>query len=288
MNIIENYMTKNRCFKQDKRIVPIGVMVHSDGCKAGTKAKVWYNKWNNVIVSKAVHFFIDDTEAVKYLHAESGYVTRGWHCAGKGNDLYVAFEMCEPKDNKDKIYFEKIYKNAVELTAHLLKEVVKTDEVNDTTVLCHADGYKKGIASNHADIYHWWKYHNKTMDDFRNDVKLKLIELNKPIISNDIQYSYDYYIINKGDTLSKIALTYNTTIDKLMKLNNLTNVNLISIGQKLTINKYQIYVVKNGDTLSKISLVFLHDENRFKDIMKWNSLSTTIIRVGQKIRIKIE
>jgi hypothetical protein len=38
-------------------------------------------------------------------------------------------------------------------------------------IICHADGHKLGIASNHGDIYHWFKKHGKTMDDVRKDVK---------------------------------------------------------------------------------------------------------------------
>ena len=29
-----------------------------------------------------------------------------------------------------------------------------------------------GIASNHADVGHWWPKHGKSMDDFRTDVKM--------------------------------------------------------------------------------------------------------------------
>jgi N-acetylmuramoyl-L-alanine amidase len=244
MKIVEMYLTKNRCFKQDKKIKPIGVMVHSDGCKAGVKARDWFKRWNTSLVSKAVHFFVDDIEAVKYLHAEKGHVTRGWHCGsgkkGSGNDLYIGFEMSEPKDYRDKIYFEKVYNNAVELTAYLLKEVVDTTVVNENTVLCHADGYKKQIASNHGDIYHWWKYHNKDMDDFRKDVKAKLADMikDKPVKEKKDE-TYTVYTVKKGDTLSKIArdlLGDFSRYPEIMTLNNLTSTSL-KIGQKLNIPK---------------------------------------------------
>lgn len=45
-----------------------------------------------------------------------------------------------------------------------------------------------------------------------------------------------YYIVKKGDTLSYIAKKYNTTVDNLVKLNNIKNKNLILVGQKLKIN----------------------------------------------------
>ena len=43
------------------------------------------------------------------------------------------------------------------------------------------------------------------------------------------------YIVQKGDTLSKIAKKYNTTIDALVKANNISNPNLIKVGQELII-----------------------------------------------------
>ena len=39
------------------------------------------------------------------------------------------------------------------------------------------------------------------------------------------------YTVVKGDTLSKIAKKYGTTVDTLVKLNGIKNKNLINIGQ---------------------------------------------------------
>ena len=44
------------------------------------------------------------------------------------------------------------------------------------------------------------------------------------------------YTVKKGDTLSEIAVKYKTTVSALQKLNNIKNVNLIYVGQKLTIS----------------------------------------------------
>ena len=38
------------------------------------------------------------------------------------------------------------------------------------TILCHKDASDLGLASNHADILHWFKLYNKTMDDVRHRV----------------------------------------------------------------------------------------------------------------------
>ena len=44
------------------------------------------------------------------------------------------------------------------------------------------------------------------------------------------------YTVKPGDTLSEIAETYNTTVEKLAKLNNIKNVDLIFIDQVLIID----------------------------------------------------
>lgn len=40
-----------------------------------------------------------------------------------------------------------------------------------THILDHREGHALGIASNHADVGHWFPRHGKTMDDFRAAVK---------------------------------------------------------------------------------------------------------------------
>lgn len=43
------------------------------------------------------------------------------------------------------------------------------------------------------------------------------------------------YIVKAGDTLSKIANTFQTTVDEIMTVNNLADPNNIKVGQRLTI-----------------------------------------------------
>ena len=45
----------------------------------------------------------------------------------------------------------------------------------------------------------------------------------------------EYYIVKKGDNLTKIAKRYKTTVEQLVKWNNIKNPNLIKIGQKLRV-----------------------------------------------------
>lgn len=67
------------------------------------------------------------------------------------------------------------------------------------------------------------------------------------------------YKIKWGDTLSQIALNFNTTIRSLVNLNNIKNPNIIYAGEKIIISynfnneTRKKYKVKWGDTLSEIA-----------------------------------
>ena len=73
-------------------------------------------------------------------------------------------------------------------------------------------------------------------------------------------------IIKWGDTLSQLALDYDTTVEELVELNNIENPNLIYAGDTLLVpangssqggtSDETIYIVKKGDTLSQIALDF--------------------------------
>lgn len=98
---------------------------------------------------------------------------RGWH-AGDGtsgksaNDTHISFEICEDGLD-DPAYFRQAYRAAAELTAMLCAQY-GLDPLADGVVICHQDGYKRGVASNHGDVLHWFPRHGKTMDDFRAEV----------------------------------------------------------------------------------------------------------------------
>lgn len=87
------------------------------------------------------------------------------------------------------------------------------------------------------------------------------------------------YVVKAGDTLSKIAQTYGTTVDYLARINNISDKNLIYIGQVLKIAKNgnasaNTYTVIAGDTLSEIAQKYnttvseLASKNGIDDINK--------------------
>ena len=211
MNLIKLIFTKNACYKAGKTIAPKGIMVHSTGASNpwlkryvgpddGLLGKNQYNNhWNqNKPGGKqvCVHAFIgklEDGSIATYQTLPWNH--RGWHSSsgwkGSGNDTHISFEICE--DNlTDRSYFGKVFKEAVELCVYLCKLY----DLNENNIICHSEGYKLGIASNHADVMHWFPRHGETMDTFRNAVKERLQ-------ADDKKEEKKYYRVQVGAFTSK-------------------------------------------------------------------------------------
>ena len=93
------------------------------------------------------------------------------------------------------------------------------------------------------------------------------------------------YIVQSGDSLWKIANQYNTTIDNLIKLNNL-GTTFLQVGQQLLVPSStpssQYYTVQRGDSLWKIANQFNVNVN---DLINANNLTSTVLQVGQQLII---
>ena len=94
------------------------------------------------------------------------------------------------------------------------------------------------------------------------------------------------YTVQKGDSLYSIAKKYNTTIDAMKNLNNLTT-NILSIGQVLLIptstNLETTYTVQRGDSLYSIAKKYDTTVDRLKQL---NNLSSNLLSVGQILIVR--
>lgn len=108
-----------------------------------------------------------------------------------------------------------------------------------------------------------------------------------PIKYDDDKKDTITYIVQRGDTLSAIAQRYGTTVNEIVKLNNIKNPNLINVGQKLIIKqttKAVYYIVKRGDTLYKIAQTYGTTVDKLVSLN--NIKNPNLINVGQKLRVK--
>lgn len=84
------------------------------------------------------------------------------------------------------------------------------------------------------------------------------------------------YTVVKGDTLSHIAVKYNTTVSKLAELNNIKNVNLIYVGQVLKIDGTSDPVKTNTTYQPTITAFGLqsNSDNTLFAIWTWDKTKT--------------
>ena len=121
-------------------------------------------------------------------------------------------------------YFKKVYDEAVELCVYLCKLYGLTEQ----NIISHSEGHRLGIASNHADVMHWFPRHGKSMDSFRAAVRKALTAP-----------AYEMYTVAMGDSLWKIAaarLGSGARHPEIRALNGLTS-DILVPGQKLKIPK---------------------------------------------------
>ncbi|RBP07967.1 3D domain-containing protein [Rossellomorea aquimaris] len=90
--------------------------------------------------------------------------------------------------------------------------------------------------------------------------------------------------VKKGDTLWGIAQEYGTSVDQLMKWNNL-NSHLIYPDQELTVSSKEYYTVKKGDTLWGISSQYGVSVD---SLISWNALESDLIVPGQELVLNLE
>ena len=128
------------------------------------------------------------------------------------------------------------------------------------------------------------KLNNLTSNNLQINQVLKI-----PTTTNQGTQNYINYTVKSGDSLYKIANTYNTTVDEIKKLNNLTSNNL-QINQVLKIpttsqqetTSYINYTVKSGDSLYKIANTY---NTTVDEIKKLNNLTSNNLQINQVLKI---
>lgn len=135
---------------------------------------------------------------------------------------------------------------------------------------------------------------DSTGDDV-NQLKNNYAKYAQAVVDAVIEYIQDepsgVYIVQNGDTLYSIARKFNTTVNAIKDLNNLTS-NTLSVGQQLRIPESEdeqeepegeIYIVQSGDTLYSIARKF---NTTVDEIKRLNNLTSNNLSIGQRLIIK--
>ena len=86
-----------------------------------------------------------------------------------------------------------------------------------------------------------------------------------------------YYTVALGDTLGKVASKFGTSVDKLVKLNNISNPHLIYVGEVIKINETaetqaEVSIPKATQTVAKATVVE-------------NNVNKTVVKVDEKATV---
>lgn len=250
MNLLECIMYNSTCYKQTTKGRPVGILWHDTGAgnpnlwryvqptdKNPNKDEilrllgknVYGTDWNHTTRLAGVHFFIG-----KLANGEIGTVKvlpldyRPWGCgigkygscngspSVKNSPFWIQFEICDDGYGS-RSYFEKCYREAVELTAWLCKTYgfdpmakTKYNGVTLPVLTCHYEASQYGLAEAHSDVLVWTKKYGKNMDDIRRDVKDEMEGIDMT------REQLDAYVDEKiSAALSRQAQTYDKVIDEL-------------------------------------------------------------------------
>lgn len=130
---------------------------------------------------------------------------------------------------------------------------------------------------------------NLTSDVLQIGQVLRLVEATEEITT---------YKVQKGDTLYGIANRFNTTVDTIKRLNNLTG-NTLYVGQEIKVpqaettpedkpsngdieENYVVYEVQKGDSLWKIAQRYGITVDELVEI---NNLPTLDLKIGDKLKV---
>lgn len=174
MHIIEVFTTGNKCYQVGAPLRPQGLMLHSIGTPQPSAAVLarYFDQYQPGGQSVCVHAFV---QADSTVYQTLPWEMRAWHCGGAANGTHIGVEMTEPDVSMS--YAEAAeqitgtYRTAVALFAQLCG-VYGLDPLADGVIIGHAEGHRRGVASNHADPELLWDTYGMgfTMDGFRRAV----------------------------------------------------------------------------------------------------------------------
>ena len=313
MNLNKLILTENACYKAGRKITVKGIMVHSTGANNpwlkryvgpddGKLGKNQYNNhWNTYHPGGrevCVHGFIGKlADGTVATYQTLPWDHRGWHAGGSANNTHIGFEICED-DLTDGAYFAKVYKEAVELCAYLCRQYGLTEK----NIICHSEGYKQGVASNHGDVMHWFPKHGKSMDTFRAAVKALLdAETEKdepareeaPAVTYPEKLTSGYYRVRKTwkDTKSQVGAYRVLKNAKVAADKNPGTYVFSNDGVAIypvaapAEETYRIHTVVKGDSLWDIAKKYLGNGTRYPEIKALNDLKSNVIYSGWKLKI---
>lgn len=224
-------------------------------------------------LAEAVVKGVLEYKGIPYMALESEIVDT--YKVMAGDTLYsIANKLDTSVDELKKL--NKLTNNTLSI-GQILKIPTKIVDIGDTDIYQVMSG---------DTLYSLAKKYNITVEELKN---LNDLDGDNLVVGQLLNVpsglsTANTYIVGLGDTLYSIAKEFNTSVNTLKEINNLTN-NLLSVGQKLFIPVVEetTYVVKKGDTLYSIARNFNISVDTLK---KLNNLTNNTLSIGQILIVK--
>lgn len=234
LNIVEDILTKNDCYKVGKTISPIGLQLHTIGTAQNTSASL-RDYWNQSGVEACVHYCVDaESEGlVRHFLPDN---RRSWGDGGFGNANLITVELMESdymkytgganytvtNESKFKTDVTKAYNTAVYFFAYKCKQYgwnpLEKMSNGLYRISSHDEGRRLGLSTAHVDPTHIWNRYGWTMDQFRKDVK-KVMDGGEISIDSSTPTSEPMtYFVRKTFTDSSSQLGAYSVLDNAKKM----------------------------------------------------------------------
>lgn len=221
------------------------------------------------------------------------------------NDISKAFlETVEQLTGKETVIYSNLYDS---------RQIFGRELANKYPLWIAYWGDEANLVNSYSNWQNWegWQYTNSGIvagvngyvdrNKFTENIFLGEYSNCPPVESPNTEEDSQvvYYTVRKGDTLSAIARKYQTTVQEIVRLNNIVNPNLIYSGQilRITTNIQDtqerencemgcvIYTVKRGDNLWNLSRKY---GTTIQSIAQLNNIqNVNLIYPGQKLRITV-
>lgn len=180
----------------------------------------------------------------------------------------------------------KLKSNALEYAEAVVKAVMKY--IGKPYIPQNGIESNTYIVQNGDTLYQIANRYNTTVAESKhlNQLTSDMLQIGQVIKVPDMEEQNDtFYTVKSGDSLYKIANTYDTTVSELMKYNNLSS-NLLQVGQVIcipkTVQSKDTYVVQRGDTLYQIANQY---NTTVTELKRLNQLTSDVLQIGQVIKV---
>lgn len=281
-----NDMKNDRIRAGKTLLIPIKVTPKKSTGKKPTKVKTYVLKQGDDIASVARLFGVSQENLRTWNSLDAASVVQ------PGDTILVSKPEPKPvvSPKVDRPVLKKGEKYQVQ-SGDTYSAIAKSYGVPVVMLMEANDGFNKRLTVGDSVVIPELVVSKKRKSEPRSEPKSSPKDVKPSLVGG-------YYTVQAGDNLFAISKKFGTTIANIQALNNMGESVSIHPGQKLKVegeastsaaataaseDGFVIHEVKKGEGLWDISRQY---KVTIEDIVKWNGLNDTKIKVGDKLKIK--